>query len=256
MEYSSPLYRQSLADNAELMAFDRVNAGRGGQAHHWDALNRQENIDFVQDRPPPPATNELAAQIYGQFLQQDPTRTRFGVAHSVEPAGVQSENTGRVGSLVDVSFIGHDGRRVNLEVDPTSRIHTHRQDHLNAMRTAAERGHAPAAARSVFVGMDRRGRIQVIRHVHYEPRTDRQGQRRVVPIEDAHVRLRTPLTAQQAYQQGVLDNVQAARQQGTRVTRRRPTQPATARRAVRGHSHQRRAPSARRNRFDSFAYLG
>ena len=69
----------------------------------------------------------------------------------------------------DVSFIGPDGMRVNLEVDNRpERSRQHVIEHLRAMRQAQRSGLAPTTGtRSVFLETDRSGRIQRLRHVSY-----------------------------------------------------------------------------------------
>lgn len=230
MKYSTTYQRNNFGNEAWFDEEDWLNFDQNLFKELWE----NQDTNSVKDRPPPTATNEIAAQIYGQFLQQDPTRTRAFVAHLVEPEGVQSEEGRRstkqgVGSLIDVSFVGQDGRRVNLEVDPSRNINRHAEHHRRAMQAAVKNNHTPDSSRSVFIGVDGEGRIQQIRHVHYERRGNR-----IVPVEDANVTLTTPLTAQQAVQQGVLDNPTAAQRVAVRQTGgsgSAPRMPVTSRRS-------------------------
>jgi hypothetical protein len=202
--------------------------------------------DYAQDQTPPVGTNHVAAQILDLALGLDPEFARGFAAFGVGQQGVQAERTSRVRSLTDVGFTWPGGTRVNLEVDQVGRIDTHAGDHLRAMREAARRGHSPGAARSVFVGTDPAGLIREVRHVHYESRRGGRGRSRIVPVEDAHITLPQPLTPQEAWARGLLQNVPPAR----------PRSPVLARGAVSGRTRVRRppvAPGARRAaRFDDF----
>lgn len=203
--------------------------------------------DHAQGQVPPVGTNHVAARILNLALSLDPRFARGFAAFGVGARGVQAEPTQQVGSLADVGFTGRDRVRVNLEVDPVGRIGTHTDDHLRAMRAAVRAGHSSGEARSVFVGVDNQGRIRDVRHVHYEIRRDNLGRERVVPVEDAHVRLERPLTPQEAWAQGLLQ----------RPPRRPRAQPsARAHGAAAGRTGTRRSPAARGTRrgqrFDAF----
>lgn len=194
-----------------------------------------EDTEYAQGQVPPVATDEVAARLLAAALQAQAPGVRGQVAFGVGARGVQADPTGRVQSIVDTQFIGRDGRRVNLEVDRPGQIHRHADDHLRAIRAAVRAGIAgPQAARSVFTVAGPDGHIREVRHVHYETRTNRQGRRTVVPVQDAHARLARPLTPEQAFRSGALDSPQAASRLAARqartAARRRARRVAMARR--------------------------
>jgi hypothetical protein len=215
-----------------------------------------EDTEYAQGQVPPVATDEVAARILAAALQAQAPGVRGQVAFGVGARGVQADPTGRVQSIVDTQFIGRDGTRVNLEVDRPGQIRRHADDHLRAIRAAVRAGIAgPQGARSVFTVAGPDGRVREVRHVHYETWTNRHGRRRVVPVQDAHIRLVRPLAPEQIFRSGALDSPQAASRLAARQAR------TARRRAVRTAMRRRTRPTGRvapvqrrrsTRRFDSF----
>jgi hypothetical protein len=200
----------------------------------WDDLDGiphpyDDDADHIQGAPPPASTNETAAEVLGLYRRLGiPTRGFVALTVGTSPQGVQAEvgrpdsqGVRRPGSLPDVSIV-RGGRRMNIEFDPRAQIDTHFRDHLRAMVEAhAARGrrglpgHPLATTRSVFVGTAPDGRIQEIRHAHYEAHGGRVRQ-----VWDGGVVLPTPLTAAQAVRARVFESLRRAHAELRRQQRR------------------------------------
>ncbi len=186
----------------------------------YDSDERYGDADTAIGDPTRSTTSDIAGIIAAAMR-----RTRRGqvVQEGVFPVGIQprqGSQRGRGPGAIrpDVSFIGRDGRRVNLEVDnTTARSRRHVIDHLRAMREAQRAGLQPTAGtRSVFVETTPDGRIRRIRHAAYQVNHRGQVVRDRARSYTRTYRGRGP-TLTQALRTGLLDR-QPRRQ--SRLTRR------------------------------------
>lgn len=153
-----------------------------------------EDLDFALGKPTAINTTDIESQIAEHMRQQRPSIQEVHM-HSIHPVGIEPlqgikpgdinvQFPGRsdptTSSQPDVSFVGTDRKRVNLEVDARDdRSLAHQEAHLQAMQKAAQHakngemgGMTPHdvvdKTRSVFVETDSKGRVTQIRKVAYK----------------------------------------------------------------------------------------
>ncbi len=180
------------------------------------------DIDSAIGAPTQQTTSDIASIIAAAMSGSRRGTVAQEAVFPVNPIPRQGTQRGSGAGAIrpDVSFVGRDGQRVNLEVDNRrDRSNRHVQDHLVAMREAHAAGLQPAGdTRSVFVETDNAGRIRRIRHVAYT--LDARGRvvRDLGRSFTRSYRRQRPSVAQ-VLQRGLLDRPQQApakRQAGLR----------------------------------------